>query len=111
MVRVDFVDATYAFEFIGGSVCLDLANTVGSRASDEQNEHLKEYADLVEWARQGGLATDAHARHLLAEAARRPAAAKRTFADAIALREAIFRAFSARAHGEKPAAADVRSCE
>jgi predicted RNA-binding Zn ribbon-like protein len=89
------VDAAgqFVFEFTGGRVCLDFANTMdGSRA--RPTERLTSYAALVRWAQQAGLLSDAEARDLRRSAERAPAAAARVLADAIALREALYRIFS-----------------
>src|SRR5262245_42953543 len=108
MVRVPLMDGGgYQFEFVGGALCLDFCNTLSGRTDESPREHLNEYADLVEWARQGNILPEARARRLLAEATRHPAATRRTFAEAIALREAMAAVFAALAAGHKPAAAEV----
>jgi predicted RNA-binding Zn ribbon-like protein len=95
----------YVFQFTGGRLCLDFANTVGGRR-DSPQEHLNHYEDLVAWGRQAGVLRDADARHLLRLAVQRPRDAARTLAEAIALREALFRIFSSVNDGA-PASADL----
>ena len=94
------------FDLSGGHVALDFANSMGgSRAHPE--EHLFGYADLVGWAEQAGAVDRPLARRLSAAAGRRPQDAAKVFRRAIDLREAIFRAFDARAAGRRPPAAAV----
>jgi predicted RNA-binding Zn ribbon-like protein len=87
----------HRFELSGGRLCLDFANTVSGDRSGEARERLGRYEDLLAWARQAGAIDPAGSRRLLAEARRRPAAAEAALRDAILLREALFRVFSAAA--------------
>ena len=88
------------------TVCLDFSNTLnGSRAEPKENLHA--YADLVAWSRSAGLVDEREAGGLLAAAERDPARAAATFERAIALREAIFRIFSAVAGGRATDPADL----
>jgi predicted RNA-binding Zn ribbon-like protein len=96
-----------AFELSGGRLCLDFANTVSGMRDVSPRERLRGYPDLLAFARVAGAVDEPHARRLLAEARRRPRDAEATFRDAIALREALFRIFVARATGAEPAGADV----
>ncbi|HZD71293.1 MAG TPA: ABATE domain-containing protein [Actinomycetes bacterium] len=96
-----------AHKLYGGLLCLDFANTVEPRVREPRRDHLRGYADLVRWARHAGALDDAQAQRLLAAAATRRAAARTSFIRAIALREAIYRAFAAIAQGATPAAADL----
>ena len=97
----------YQFEFIGGATCLDLVNTRGNRSSPSTDEHLNEYGDLVEWARQGKLISEPIARRLRQHADQHPQLARRALFDAISLRETIARIFVALAGGIEPAPADL----
>lgn len=94
-------------KLIGGRLSLDFANAVGWHASDHPHEWLTSYADLVTWSRHAGILTDRQAQRLLKEAARRPVDATAVLERAIALREAIYRIFSAISHGLLPQAADL----
>jgi predicted RNA-binding Zn ribbon-like protein len=96
----------WSFELLGGRLCLDFANSVsGFRDSADERDRLQCYPDLVSWARQAGALDETSARRLVATAARRPAQASAAFAEAIALREAIFQVFLAQALGrDLPAA-------
>jgi predicted RNA-binding Zn ribbon-like protein len=91
----------------GDRSCLDFANTLAWRTSDHPQERLASYPDLVAWSQHVGIVTEHEAHHLLQEAARRPAAASAVLEQAVALREAIYRVFSAVAGGRAPQAADI----
>jgi predicted RNA-binding Zn ribbon-like protein len=83
-----------AFDFGGGALCIDFANTVGDRTSGE-GERLFAYADLLDWARAAEV-LDAHElAQLAAEVARQPAAAEDAFREALAFRDALFVLFTA----------------
>jgi predicted RNA-binding Zn ribbon-like protein len=97
----------YAFDLSGGRLCLDFANTVSDRGSDAPVDHLRSYADLAAWAGQSGAAPAAVARELARQAAAHPSAARAALADAIALREALYRIFAAAATDRKPRPADL----
>ena len=95
------------FKLAGGDPCLDFANTVDWHASRDPHDRLSSYDDLVAWSRQAGLLSQTAAGRLRREAARRPAAAARTYRGAIALREAIYSIFAALARDRTPASADL----
>ena len=82
-------------KLLGGRLSLDFANTADWHASDHPVESLTSYSALVVWSQQVGILTDHQAQHLLKEAARRPEDATAVLGRAIALREAIYRIFSA----------------
>lgn len=92
---------------IGGQACLDFTNTVGGRRPGYEREYLNSYADLVAWSQHASLVTATEAQQLIAEATRQPAKATRVIEQAILLREAIYRIFSAVAAGGSPEAADL----
>jgi predicted RNA-binding Zn ribbon-like protein len=95
------------FYFLGGQVCLDFVNTVGSRGTDSPTEYLESYADLVEWGRQAGILTQQQARGLLRKAKEHPENADHVLQRAISLREAIYRIVSATLYGKPPASVDI----
>jgi predicted RNA-binding Zn ribbon-like protein len=89
---------THLFDLSGGHLALDFANSMGgSRA--RPNENLFRYEDLIEWAGQAGAIDDGDRRRLARAAEGRSASAAKVFRRALDLREAIFRAFDARAAG------------
>lgn len=96
----------YVFDLSGGNLCLDFTNTVGgSRAHPE--ERLHSYADLLSWSRQAG-AVDEHAAARLAQAAQQhPRDAAKALAQAIELREALFRIIGATLDLRAPETADL----
>jgi predicted RNA-binding Zn ribbon-like protein len=98
--------ADYTFDLSGGRLCLDFTNTVGDRGA-EPVEHLGSYGDFVAWAEQAGATTARAARGLRRAAAARPALARQVLADAIRLREAIYRVFAAVASGRAPRPPDL----
>jgi predicted RNA-binding Zn ribbon-like protein len=97
----------YQFELSGGRACLDFANTVSGDRGGTSRERLDGYAALLAWSRQSGAIDPSHARRLAAEARRRPADADAVFRGALALREALYRVFTAIAERRDAPADDV----
>jgi predicted RNA-binding Zn ribbon-like protein len=89
------------FELLGGRVCLDFANTLGGIRGGKTFEHLEDYGDLLAWAAESGLLTEAHGRKLRAATTRQPQVAKQVFARGLKLREAIYAIFSSGAEGKR----------
>lgn len=103
----DDMEPIETVDLVGGALCLDFANTGSSRRHGPFRERLKDYEDLLVWARRVGLVEEREAATLQREAARRPADAERVLARARTLREAIYRVFSARAEVAEPLPDDV----
>ena len=102
------METTHNFEFDSGRLCLDFVNTLGDRPEEEpREEDLHTYADLVAWGEAAGIASEDEAAELIREAARHPRNAHAAFAGAIALREAMYRLFSAIAARTEPPADDL----
>jgi predicted RNA-binding Zn ribbon-like protein len=97
------------WEFVGGQVCLDFANTVGGLrgAGAVAHEYLPGYADLVAWSQQAGLLSAGEAAALLETATHSPGEAAAALERAYALREVIYRLFDALTADAAPAAADL----
>jgi predicted RNA-binding Zn ribbon-like protein len=93
--------ADHDYEFVGGSVALDFANTLGGMHTAPTHEHLVEYRDLVEFGRSAGTLSPSHARRLVEEADRQPARAAAVLRRAVALRETIWRVFDASAKNSR----------
>jgi predicted RNA-binding Zn ribbon-like protein len=91
------------FDLDGGRLCLDFVNTHSQRTG----EHLTAYTDLVAFAHQSGLLTQAEADRLRRQAARQPEEADALLTRALALRGALFGIFSAIAGGREPSEADL----
>jgi predicted RNA-binding Zn ribbon-like protein len=92
---------------LGGRPSLDFANTADWHASDNPIETLTSYSELVAWSVHAGILTGDQGRRLLAEAERLPAESNAVLGRAIALREAIYRVFSAISHGHDPQTSDL----
>ena len=92
---------------LGGELCLDFANTVEPRLGDHRSDYLASYADLVRWARHAGSLSEEEARRLLLEAEDKSSEARAAWERAVALRETVYRVFSAVAEGEQPEASDL----
>lgn len=103
----DIPRADHAVEFVGGSLALDLANTLGGSHTAPSHEHLVEYRDLVEFCRLAGSLSPAYARRLVEEANRQPTRAAAVLRRAITLREAIWRVFDAYAKNDRAEATDL----
>lgn len=88
-----------SFDLIGGALCLDFVNTASARREGPFRERLHGYGDLVTWAERVGLVTESEGADLRQRAAGEPARAEAVVKRARELREAIYRAFSARAQG------------
>jgi len=112
MVTTDLAGSTersqpgYLFDFCGGHVALDFANTVGSRG-DVPDEHFATYGDVVAWAEARGVVSKSEAARLRRAAAAAPEEARAAYRRAIRLREAIYRVFHRRATGKAPATDDL----
>ena len=98
----------HGFEYIGGDISTDFTNTKSGRLESPGHEHVQTYADVVEFARLGGLLKPADAKRLIAEAESRPEKATQIHRRAVALREAAFRAFERIIQGKDPAREDVQ---
>jgi predicted RNA-binding Zn ribbon-like protein len=95
-----------AFDFSGGALCLDFANTVEDRPHYAK-EGLHAYPDLLRWVGEAGVLPPQQVEDLLRRSTRHARLAGGTFDEAIALREAIYRTFSALARGSEPAGTDL----
>jgi len=92
--------SAHRFEFTGGELCLDFANTVAHRTDvQRRRDRLGSFGDLLEWSRQAGTISRADHSVLKRAADRSPVAGRRTLARAVTLREAIYTAMSAHCAG------------
>ena len=96
-----------SFDLVGGALCLDFVNTGSARREGPFRERLHTYADLVTWSERVGLLTPSEASEMKNRALTDPARAKTVLEKARALREAIYRVFSARVSGETAEFPDV----
>jgi predicted RNA-binding Zn ribbon-like protein len=87
---------------IGGRLCLDFANTLAWRGSNQPRELIDRYSELISWSRHAGILHDNEAQQLLHEAKLHPEEASAVLKRAITLRESIYSTFSAIADGLLP---------
>jgi predicted RNA-binding Zn ribbon-like protein len=97
----------HVFDFLGGRVAIDFVNTVSGKRLLAPIERLNDYGDLVSWAEQIGIATAARAKALRRVAREHPRDAEAAYVRARALREALFRIFSAVAANQRPSGTDL----
>jgi predicted RNA-binding Zn ribbon-like protein len=97
----------HGFEYIGADLSTDFTNTKSGRTDPPGHEHVQTYADVVEFARQAGALKPAQANRLIDAAEKRPDRATQIHRRSVALREAIWRAFSRIAHEKEPAREDI----
>jgi predicted RNA-binding Zn ribbon-like protein len=95
------------FDLISGSLCLDFANTVDQRSSENPEDKLTGYPELVAFGLQTGVFSVSEARRLEREGRKDPGAASRLFARAVGVREMIFRIMAAVANGSAASGEDV----
>jgi predicted RNA-binding Zn ribbon-like protein len=101
------IGTEYRYEFSGGRLCLDFVNTVSGDRAAGPRERIATYADLVGWSRQADAISDEQARGLLEEAGRRPGDAEAAHREALTLREALYRVFTAVVEEREPPAPDL----
>jgi predicted RNA-binding Zn ribbon-like protein len=87
---------------LGGALCLDFTNTAGWRGQPDSLGVLRDYEDLVAWTEHAGALSEKERRDLLRAVEAEPGKAAAAHRRAIALREAIYRIFSASA-ADRPA--------
>ena len=96
------------FEFSGGHLALDFANTVSRRPTAERTEKLNSYQDLIAWGSEAGVLSRREEEGLRRLALEAPGRGKSTVLDAIELREALFSIFASVA-GNRPVPANALS--
>ena len=80
-------------------LCLNYANTLSWRGSQTPSEKLHDLADILRWTEQSGIVRPAATHPLRRWSGAHQAEAAELFRQAIAIREAVFRIFSAIAVG------------
>ena len=83
------------FDFSGGHLALDFANTVSHRPTAARLDRLAEYRDLACFGDEAGVYPPGIVDHLYAVAGAAPGRGKTALQNAIQLREAIFAIFKA----------------
>jgi predicted RNA-binding Zn ribbon-like protein len=98
---------TPKFDLTAGCLCLDFANTVDHRHSPNREDKLSGYPELVAFGRQTGVFSVSEAQNLGREGQQDPVAASSLFAQAVAVRETIFRIMTAVGNGTAASREDV----
>lgn len=88
------------FEFLGGHLCLDFANTLRDRRSAAPVETLNTYMDLLIWSQSANILDAAKVAQLRAIAESQPGEAARWLGTLKQVRELLFQIFSTRAGGQ-----------
>jgi predicted RNA-binding Zn ribbon-like protein len=87
--------AKSGFEYTGGNLCLDFANTIEDRGSEHPVDLWSDYSRLLLWAEESGALSQNAARQLSSLARESPASAQSALALAGQLRDAVYDVFSA----------------
>lgn len=88
-------------------LCLEFANTLYWRGSDPPTEGLKGPEDLVAWCAAQGTLDAGSLKPFVRQWKSHPRTGAAAFAEAVDLREAIYRVFSSAASGKEAIAADL----
>lgn len=71
---------------IGGHPALDFVNSIEGRGRESELNYLPDYASLAAWTARAGLISDGSGRELARRSQHHPAASRRVWAQAMALR-------------------------
>jgi predicted RNA-binding Zn ribbon-like protein len=83
------------FEYTGGDLSLDFANTVDNRTSYHAQELLTDYSRLLQWAEESGALPGKTVNHLRSAAHAHDSHAQSVLRNALRLRDAIYDTFAA----------------
>jgi predicted RNA-binding Zn ribbon-like protein len=97
----------YTYPLVAGRLALEFNNTGSERVNGGVTEMLHDYGDLLDWCERLEVLEPADLTRFRALAETQPAEAAEALAEIIALRETVYRIFSARAHGRVPANEDL----
>jgi predicted RNA-binding Zn ribbon-like protein len=92
---------------LGGVLCLDFANTIDGRLSDNPEEFIDEYEDLVGWAFHVGVVEDREREGLVNKARSPGSEGAALYERGLQLRQAVYCAFRAMARSEAPDSRDL----
>jgi predicted RNA-binding Zn ribbon-like protein len=93
----------------GGRLCLAFANSVLWRRSTDPVDRVPDHPALVAYLHEIGLLDEVEVAGLTATATAHPVLTRRTHAEAVRLREALFRVLSASARSERQRAPQSRA--
>jgi predicted RNA-binding Zn ribbon-like protein len=96
-----FVDVD-RIPLIAGHPALDFVNTVEGRGTGNTVNYLTDYRSLALWSARAGLISAPSAQALVRQVAKQPAAARRVWAEAMALKECLNRMVRAIAASKAP---------
>lgn len=102
----EFVRTLETLELVGGALCLDYINTVNSRVNME-HDYLKQYSDLVGWAKKVELLPPVLAGRIQKWAKQNEQNANEALDRAREIRELLYRLFSRAASGSEPDKKDM----
>lgn len=89
-----------ANSFVGGSLCLDFANTQGGRDKTRDDERLPSYLAAIGWAHGANMVSEDEVRLLQAVALQKPVETARSLQQLRLFRESLYRLFSALASNQ-----------
>lgn len=97
------------FDFVGGDFCLDFCNTLGCKRGGRTREYLSSYVDFLSWCLQAGLLEPRQAEALARRASRKRREAGLVLAQAVGVREALYRLFAAVVENRSTPSADLNT--
>ena len=95
------------WDFDAGRLPLDFANTAEWHESSQPLEMLETYPDLVAWSEDAQLLSKSEANSLLVNVEAAPKDATKALEKAVAIRDVIYRIFTAIAAGGTPTEGDL----
>jgi predicted RNA-binding Zn ribbon-like protein len=102
------MDPSASFELTSGALSLDFVNTWEDR-SRPASDSLRTVGDWIAFGRQVGFLGEAEGARLLARAASAPEASAEALARCLAVRDALYRIFSAIARSLPPVSSDLEA--
>lgn len=97
------------FDLTSGRLCLDFVNTLGNRLSGQPQERLTGFAEFMTFGEQAGAFSASKAQKLRRDGRKSARMALELFQSSVALRETIFRIFSAVAACQEVPQTDVET--
>src|ERR1700758_3618132 len=82
------------FEFIGGALWLDFANTIHDSHAEDNEDELRAISDLLQWAREAGVLSSADHDRLAAHYGRYPREAAAVLEKALTTRDLLLSIFA-----------------
>ena len=92
---------------VGGSLCLDFANTVSWGGGLNSNDYISGLSDLVVWSQHAGMLTAADTERTLAKASELEGEGERVFKRSVRLKKTIFDIFFSIAEKKAPKEDDL----